>query len=211
MSARRPRPIDVLRAARTADRLDWLFVTAWVVWAGALLAIAWLAGSGGVDAARAATTGPHGALTVRQCTKDDADDDPEFWSEGWDCDGSFRSDDGRVAIARVKVFTHARHRPGPQVPGRVSGPAAGWLTGDGDYSWLLALAIAVVLPVVAGKSLGAGISALEPPAGWPRPPKPPRTGPPQIGDRARRRRRKRRRSGEPGQGVARPASPDMTR
>jgi hypothetical protein len=190
---RRPTPVEALRAIRTADWLDRTVFGGCVVFAAGLLVLASMTAVAGVDATRAAVAGPHGTMTVAECTKDDAQDDPEVWSDGWDCDGSFRSDDGRVAIASVKIFLHARHRPGPQVPGRVSGPAAGWMTGDGDYWWLLTLPIAVGLVIAAGLSLRFGAEMLEPIEGWPKRPKPPRTGPPQMGNRARRRRRKRNR------------------
>ncbi len=192
MSARvrRPSPHEALRALRTADWLDRTIFGGCAVFAAGLLALATMTATDGVDAARAATTGSHGTMTVHRCTKYYGHDDRELWGGGWDCDGSFRSDDGRLAIGTVKVFLYAEHQPGPRVPGRVSGPSAGRMTEDGDYSWLLTLPLTVALVVGAAWSLRFGAEMLEPLEGWPKRPKPPRTGPPKMGNRALRRRRK---------------------
>jgi len=190
---RRPSPLEALRALRTADWLDRTIFGGCAVFAAGLLALATMPAVDGIDAARAATTGSHGTMTIGRCTKDYPHGEREVWAGGWDCDGSFRSDDGRIAIATVKISLYARHQPGPQVSGRVSGPAAGWMTEDGDYSWLLTLPITVALVGAAGWSLRFGAEMLEPLEGWPKRPKPPRTGPPTMGNRALRRRRKGRR------------------
>lgn len=181
-------PTVVLQAFIHAEWPDQVFAGATVTLVGLLLFFAVLAGRDGIDAVRALTTGTKGTVTVVSCSESTSTKDPRFWTNGWDCTGRF--DGGGLHLPRVKLFMHSEGPPGPVVDARVSGPGAGWVWPDGEVEWAFALLLAGALPVSAWWLGRLAIDIVQPETGWPRHPKATRSGPPKMGDRARRRRRK---------------------
>jgi hypothetical protein len=75
---------------------------------------------GGVDAGRAHFAGITGTVTVSACTPHTKD----FRQVGWDCSGSFVSDDGGVSIAHVDLFPYVDDQPTGPLPAMVTGADA---------------------------------------------------------------------------------------
>jgi hypothetical protein len=183
--ARRPGLRDIARALRDGIWIERLWFAGCVAAAGVLVVFAVMAGASTVDSVRAITHGVHGTVTVVEC-------DAGGHSGNQDCYGPFRSDDEKIEIRQVHVPLGGDGATGVAVPARVSGPGAGWATPDGSKNWIAGGPFTLLALGAAGWVLRAAPGLLEPPGGWPRPPKPPRTRPAQMGNRARRRRRKRR-------------------
>jgi hypothetical protein len=185
----RKTPVVVLRAFIDAEWSDQVFAGASVALAALLLFFAVLAGRDGVDAMRALMFGTKGTVTIASCSENTSSKDPRFWTDGWDCTGSF--DGGGLHLRRVRLFMHSEGSPGPAVGARVSGPGADWVWPDGEIEWVFALILAGALPVTAWWLGRFAVDIVQPVMGWPRPAKVVRSGPPKMGDRALRRRRKR--------------------
>jgi hypothetical protein len=181
-----------------------------VALAGLLVFFAVLAGRDGADAMWALTIGTKGTVTVASCSESASTKDPQFWTNGWECTGSF--DGGGLHLSRVRLFTHSEGPPGPTVGGRVSGPGADWVWPYGEIEWVFALILAGALPVAAWWLGRFAVDTVQPVTGWPRPAKVVRSGPPKMGDRALRRRRKRAtpRGAGKGSGPATGAGPTRT-
>ncbi|MET7879523.1 hypothetical protein [Micromonospora profundi] len=196
--ARRPRLKHLPAAIREADWLDRL-VSGVLVSCALAIALAWwhLVLPDAWDGVRATIWGVPGSVAV-VCQESTAAEDPQFWTLGWSCTGPFTSDAGELHIDSVQLFVHGDEHPGPTVAGRVSGPGAQWMWPDGEIEWVFAVALAIGLPVLAIFPLSAAVSVLKPLNGWPRPGRKPRSGPAQMGNRARRRRKRRpRRTADP--------------
>lgn len=157
-----------MQAARKAAWLD-RFVFSLIAAFAAFLLAAWIwTVQDAWDGSKAIIAGPPGMVDIRDCEDTTSSRDPQFWTRGWSCTGSFKADDGRFHIDSVQLFLHAAEEPGPVVHGRVSGPNATWVWTDGEIEWIAALVLALALPFLAVLILKWAVGVLEPLDGWPR-------------------------------------------
>jgi hypothetical protein len=138
----------------------------------------------------------NGTVAIRQCEEADGNRDPQFWTPGWSCTGTFTADDGGdLRIDHVRVFLHADTRPGPALSARASGPSATWVWPDSEVQWVFAFLLAATTPFTLWLFLHWAVETVRPQNGWPAPPRAKtRSGStpahrPQLGSRARKRRR----------------------
>jgi len=101
----------------------------------------------GVDGLRAETTGIPGLVTISDCRPHLGRNDIQV---GWDCAGSFRSDDAAVQIGRVAFTDFFEERPTQPVPAKVATPTSDKAhTTDGFWLVQLGLGVAGVLAAPA--------------------------------------------------------------
>ena len=195
MRPRRPSPAQVRHATKNADWWDRSILGFLACTAGFYALMGAWGARDGWDGLRAEIVGVTGTVAIRQCEESNGRRDPQFWTSGWSCTGTFTANQGDLHLDHVRVFLHADSRPGPALPARMSGPSATEVWPDGEIEWLFALLLAASAPFALWLFLRWAVETVEPENGWPAPPRPKSASDPtgsrqpQLGNRARRRRR----------------------